>query len=81
VGYWHRSNRAGDHIRAQMNGLGKELVPRTIAVLCFWSMVIGLLAGILYQRWMDAQLPQPAQPSAPAVSISAVILRHATAES
>jgi hypothetical protein len=57
---------AGDHIRAQMNGLGKELY-RTIAVLCLGAMVIGLLAGILYQRWMDAPLSKAAQPAAPAV--------------
>jgi hypothetical protein len=57
---------AGDHIRAQMNGLGKELY-RTIAILCLGAMVIGLVAGSLYQRWMDKPLPQPAQPSAPAV--------------
>lgn len=63
---WMKSDlqNAGDHIREQMNGLGKELY-RTIAILCFGAMVIGLLAGILYQRWMDA--PLPAQPSAPAV--------------
>ena len=57
---------AGDHIRAQMNGLGKELY-RTIAVLCFGAMVIGLVAGILYQRWIDAPLPKPGQPSTPSV--------------
>jgi hypothetical protein len=57
---------AGDHIRAQMNGLGKELY-RTVAVLCFGAMAIGILAGILYQRWMDVPLPQPAQSSASAV--------------
>lgn len=57
---------AGDHIRVQMNGLGRELY-RTIGVLCFGAMVIGLLAGILYQRWIDAP-PVPLQhPTAPAV--------------
>jgi hypothetical protein len=53
---------AGDHIHAQMNGLGKELY-RAIAVLCLGAMVIGFLGGIFYQRWMDAPLPQPAQPA------------------
>jgi hypothetical protein len=57
---------AGDHIRAQMNGLGKELY-RTIAVLCFGAMLIGLFGGMLYQRWMDTPVRQPAQPSAPTI--------------
>jgi hypothetical protein len=65
---WMKSDleNAGDHIRAQMNGLGKELY-RTIAVLCLGAMVIGLLSGILYQRWMDKPVPQPAQPAAPTI--------------
>ncbi len=60
---------AGDHIRAQMNGLGKELY-RTMAVLCLGAMVIGILAGILYQRWMDAPPvppPQQVQSTVPSV--------------
>jgi len=57
---------AGEHIRAQMNGLGKELY-RTIVVLCCAAIMIGLFAGMLYQRWVDAPLSQPAQPPAPAV--------------
>jgi len=55
---------AGDHVRGQMNGLGKELY-RTIAVFCFCAMVIGLLAGILYQRWLDAPAAQPQELNAP----------------
>jgi hypothetical protein len=66
---WGKSDleNATDHIRVQMNGLGKELY-RTIAVLCFGALLIGLVAGVLYQRWLDSPLPHPsAQPSTPAV--------------
>jgi hypothetical protein len=48
---------AADHIRAQMNGLGKELY-RTIAVFCFGTLVIGFVGGTLYQRRMDAPVTQ-----------------------
>jgi len=44
---------AGDHIRAQMNGLGKELY-RTIAVLCVGALGIGFVMGIFYHRWITA---------------------------
>lgn len=57
---------ASEHIRAQMNGLGKQL-NWTIAVFCSGTLAIGLLAGSLYQRWVDAPQLQPAQQSAPAV--------------
>jgi hypothetical protein len=60
---------AGDQIRAQMNGLGKELY-RTIAILCLGAMVIGVLAGILYQRWMDAPPVPPRQQAVSAVPSS-----------
>lgn len=59
-------HNAGDHIRAQMDGLGKEIY-QTIAVLCMGALLIGLAAGILYQRWIDRPLLKPAQPTAPAV--------------
>ena len=39
-------HNAGEHIRAQMDGLGKELY-RTIAVLCVCTLLIGLAAGVL----------------------------------
>jgi len=54
---------AGDHIRAQMNGLGKELY-RTIAVLCVGAMGIGFAMGILYHRWITAPVELPKQPAA-----------------
>ena len=56
---------ASDHVRVQMDGLGKELW-RTIAILCFGSLVIGIFIGILYRGWIDSPV-QPSQPSAPAV--------------
>jgi len=56
---------AADHVRVQMNGLGRELW-RTIAVLCFGSLVIGFFIGMLYHRWIDSPV-QPSQPSAPTV--------------
>jgi hypothetical protein len=59
---------AGEHIRAQMNGLGKELY-RTIVVLCCAAIMIGLFAGMLYQRWADASSLQPGyRPAASAQS-------------
>ena len=66
---WGKSDlhNATDHIRVQMNGLGKELY-RTIAVLCCGAMLIGLIAGVLYQRWLDAPLPQPSH-STPSVGV------------
>jgi hypothetical protein len=54
---------AGDHIRAQMNGLGKELY-RTIAVLCVGALGIGFVVGILYHRWITAPAELPKQPTA-----------------
>jgi hypothetical protein len=67
---------AADHVRMQMNGLGNELW-RTIAVLCFGALVVGILMGLLYQRWRDAPVVpsstlspalvvQPAAPPQPA---------------
>jgi hypothetical protein len=56
---------AADHVRVQMNGLGKELW-RTIALLCGGALVLGMLVGMLYQRWQDTPT-QPQQPPAPAV--------------
>ena len=61
---------AGDHIREQMNGLGKELW-QAIAILCGGALVLGMLVGTFYQRWMDTptqlqQPPAPAVGSAPA---------------
>jgi len=55
---------AADHIRVQMDGLGKELW-RTIAIICFGTLVIGFCIGMLYQRWLDSPV-QPSPPSAPA---------------
>ncbi|MBV9154646.1 MAG: hypothetical protein JO097_00155 [Acidobacteriaceae bacterium] len=57
---------ASEHIRAQMNGLGKQL-NWTIGVFCSGTLVIGLILGSFYQRWVDAPPPQPAQAPAPAV--------------
>jgi len=54
---------AGDHIRAQMNGLGKELY-RTIAVLCVGAMGIGFAMGVLYHRWITGPVELPKQPAA-----------------
>jgi hypothetical protein len=54
---------AADHVREQMNGLGKELW-RTIAILCFGALVIGFFIGILYHRTSDPPA-QSFQPSAP----------------
>ena len=56
---------AADHVRVQMNRLGKELW-QTIALLCGGVLVLGMLVGMLYQRWMDTPT-QPQQPPAPAV--------------
>lgn len=54
---------AGDHIRAQMSGLGKELY-RTMAVLCVGALGIGFVTGILYHRWITAPVGLPKQPAA-----------------
>ena len=59
-------HNAGEHIRAQVDELGKELY-WTIAVLCLGALLTGLAAGVVYQRWIDRPLLIPAQPSAPAV--------------
>ena len=53
---------AGDHIRAQMNGLGNELY-RAIAVLCVGALGIGFVAGILYHRWVTAPVESPKPPA------------------
>jgi hypothetical protein len=57
---------AGEHIRTQMNGLGKEL-NRTIVLLCCAAIMIGVFVGMLYRWWVDAPLSQPASPPVPAV--------------
>jgi hypothetical protein len=54
---------AGDHIRAQMNGLGKELY-RAIAVLCVGALGIGFVMGVLYYRWITTPAELPKQPAA-----------------
>jgi hypothetical protein len=59
---------AADHVRVQMDGLGKELW-RTVAILCLGTLVIGIFIGMLYQRWIDSPL-QPLQPSAPTVQLA-----------
>ncbi len=51
---------AGDHIRAQLNGLGKELY-RTIAVFCVGALGVGFLMGILYHSWITAPVELPKQ--------------------
>ena len=60
---------AADHIRAQMNGLGKELW-RSVAVLVAGGVGIGFLLGILYYSWISSPVePASAAPqvqSAPA---------------
>lgn len=62
---------SADHIRAQMNGLGKELW-RTIAVLFAVAVALGFIVGILYYRWIDTPVPVAAQqPPIPAVQGSA----------
>ena len=55
---------AADHIRAQMNGLGKELW-RTIAVLFAAGVCIGVIT-ILYYRWISSPV-EPASAAAPQV--------------
>lgn len=54
---------ASDHVRAQMEGLGKELW-RTIAVLCTGGLGIGFVLGILYYRWMSAPVEPVSRPAA-----------------
>jgi hypothetical protein len=54
---------AADHIRAQMNGLGKELY-RTIGVLCVGALGIGFVLGMLYYRWITAPVELPKQSAA-----------------
>jgi hypothetical protein len=64
---------AADHIRAQMNGLAKDL-NRTISVFCLAGLMIGFFLGILYYRWIDAparpHLSAPATQSAPPSSLA-----------
>jgi hypothetical protein len=66
---------AADHVRAQIEGLGKELW-RSIAVLCLGALGIGFVLGILYYRWINppteatpratgVTMPGTAQPSTP----------------
>ena len=49
---------AADHVRAQMNGLGKELW-RSISVLCCGTFVVGILVGMLYYRWIEPPVQPP----------------------
>ena len=56
---------AADHIRAQMNGLGKELW-RSVAVLVAGGVGIGFLLAILYYRWISSPV-EPAPAAAPQV--------------
>ena len=56
---------AADHVRVEMNGLGKELW-RTIAILCLGALMIGFFMGTLYHRWIDSPV-QSQQSSAPTV--------------
>ena len=50
---------ATDHVRAQIQGLGKELW-RSVAVLCLGALCVGFVLGILYHRWINA----PIEPAA-----------------
>ena len=59
-----KSDNAADHIRAQMNGLGRELY-RTIAVFFAAAIAFGFVMGILYYRWISSPI-DPAELS-PAV--------------
>lgn len=68
---------AADHVRVQMEGLGKELW-RTVAVFTAGGIALGFVMGILYFRWITAPVepqqtpavqssspqPQPSNPSA-----------------
>jgi hypothetical protein len=56
-------DNAAEHVRVQMNGLGKELW-RSIAVMCGGTLVIGFLLGMLYHQWSDRSA-QSSPPSAP----------------
>ena len=58
------TDNAADHIRTQMNGLGKEL-HRTIAVLFAAAIALGFVMGIGYYRWITSPI-DPAELS-PAV--------------
>ena len=66
---------AADHVRAQIQGLGKELW-RSVAVLCLGALGMGFVLGILYYRWINpptedttratgVRVPGTAQPSSP----------------
>jgi hypothetical protein len=44
-------SNATDHVRSMMSSLGKELW-RSIAVLCAGAIGIGVVLGILFERWM-----------------------------
>jgi hypothetical protein len=77
---------AGDHVRAQMNGLGKELY-RTIAVLCVGALALGFVMGILYHRWINAPAEAPQSPAAamqaspqPSDAIPQNARKHASAQ-
>jgi hypothetical protein len=61
---------AADHIRTQMNGLGRQLY-ETIAVFCVAALIIGFFAGIFYDRWLDTPAqPQSAPPAVQSISPS-----------
>jgi hypothetical protein len=49
---------AADHIRVQMNGLGKELW-RSMAVVSAGTLAVGFIAGILYHQWITSPVVPP----------------------
>jgi hypothetical protein len=70
---------AANHVRVQMNGLGKELW-KSIAILCSGLLVLGFLAGMLYQQWAD-DAPAKPQQSPPSSSQTAPLPpSHPTAQ-
>lgn len=70
---------AGDHVRVQMSGLGKELY-RTIAVLCAATLAMGFVIGILYYRWINLPVevsqPQPVVQSQPSNAVPPAQRKH-----
>jgi hypothetical protein len=62
---------AANHVRVQMNGLGKQLWS-SIAILCGATLVIGFLLGMLYHGWVNPPIPltEPNIKSTPESSMS-----------
>jgi hypothetical protein len=60
---------ASDHVRAQMNWLGRELY-RAIAVLCCAGLIGGFFFGILYDRWIHPPSTALRIEAAPTVAAS-----------